>query len=700
MLSDITSLGGTRLNDNVFNGTPAPLQRTLRVVQFNQTRPQEKAWRTWRRFLKTFSDANGVLVNPLGVWTSEVHQTRHWPKYLYHQPSDTLMSHFEDDQYLVHTRIQHDCFTVRPTDTLVQGVGMPTATHIVMGTIRPVRNHVLMERIPGVMIPLGTLTSVLIAGWESNMLRVCQPLVSPRALIQHLRTSTLVMCSDGSVTPTGGRFGMIVSTTGGKRLMQGHGEVPGTFANSFRSEAYGVLATLRWLLHVSSSSAERPLRSPITHYLDNRSVILRINKALKCTRTIPNAKLLPDQDIIEAIKSTIQQLPVPVNIEWIQGHQDRGRPYDRLTLPAQLNCDADKQASNPPRYDASLLSTKLPGTPCQLIIQGANITGHLKQRVHDAWTIPRLRQYVSQRFEWAAGVGSTVDWSLHEQLLKKYKAQWPSLIKHIYGISPTGKIAHRNNPLLPHECPTCMAHYESNNHVIQCRHPSRDKWRSETLRRAITYRAAEVDPILVDILHDGMLRFHKILDPIQSSDYPARYTPLIIHQNSIGWDQVYRGRWAIDWSQMQDQYSSKSTQPLVNGATWLLGLGRLLLDQWFKVWKQRNEDRHHRDNIQLQESRRDLIHQEMRALYACRMQVCPQDRHLFYDTVQRHLESHPRLDQLEEWIQVYRPAIHASMEQAKRWGVTYNSNIEDFATYNPITLATRQVSLAADLPRG
>ncbi len=62
-----------------------------------------------------------------------------------------------------------------------------------------------------------------------------------------MEQGTFLSCSDGSATDKMGNFGFVISTTKGTRLAKGNGPAPGAYPNSFRSEAYGVLATLRWI---------------------------------------------------------------------------------------------------------------------------------------------------------------------------------------------------------------------------------------------------------------------------------------------------------------------------------------------------------------------------------------------------------------------------------------------------------------------
>jgi hypothetical protein len=218
--------------------------------------------------------------------------------------------------------------------------------------------------------------------WEFQLLEHNQNMPSSATFINQVHQGNIITCSDGSATDSGGSYGYIISTKNGQRIAKGRGPAPGAQLNSFRSEAYGVLATMRWLTHALRNNP--PTTQKIYHYLDNRSVISRIKAAVTETYTKPNNTLQPDHDVITEIAHTLRSLPITIEFEWVKGHQDSIKPYHQLNLQAQLNCDADHEASQylwPEPSAASCVPT-LPHTPCQLILQGKTITGHNQRPSH------------------------------------------------------------------------------------------------------------------------------------------------------------------------------------------------------------------------------------------------------------------------------------------------------------------------------
>ena len=301
-----------------------------------------------------------------------------------------------------------------------------------------------------------------------------------------------------------GTFGFIVSTSAGNPIAKGSGPAPSSNPSSFRSEAYGVLATMRWLLRALQGHTidHRPT---ITHYLDNNSVITRIKNAVTCQIQAPSMTLLPEHDIMTEIAATLRDLPVQIDFQWVKGHQDSNKSYNELDIPARLNCDADRAASlyRWPTNKSHQKIPPLPNTPSQLVINNKIITSHIKQHIRSEATEPELMEYLKKKFLWDDHTLTTIDWNSFQQVIQKYTTQRSTVVKHLHAISPTGHIAHRNNTHMPHDCPACAHPEEDNMHLLTCTHESRISWRADTIAAIACYVPETSDPYLLDILRDG-----------------------------------------------------------------------------------------------------------------------------------------------------------------------------------------------------
>ena len=680
-LADITNMSGTRLQPSVITGGPKTFDQHIRCAAFHQKRPGEFAWRTWRRFLRTISDARGVLTNPLGPWVVEHYSVRHWPLFVYDPSRDQLYSHAGGQHYRLHEKFRRGVFLTTFQGEMMTARGYPTSVMCVAGMIRPSKNYIETPKEPTQQPELITQL------WDQELLQHCTTLATKAIIEQHVRRGNVILCSDGSVTKGGATFGFVVSTKTGQRLVKCHGPAPGAFTSSFRSEAYGVLAAVRWL-HGILQSCICSNTPTIEIYLDNKSVIKRIRRTIETKFTQPNQRLLSEQDIIDEIKALATELPITVKFEWIKGHQDDANPRQELSLPAQLNCEADHEAST---FEATEdyqwhQVPPLPSTPCQLLIQQRSITGKIKRRAHEAATTTNLMVYLQRKFQWSPTTIKLIDWDTFSAILQKYRDKWPTIVKHIHDISPTGTIANRNNPHLPHECPACNHPHESNNHVILCPSQSRARWRAQMIQKIREHKKHPSDPYLIDILQDGLIRFHRTLDTIETTRYPERYSKLIDSQNKIGWDQLYKGRWSTEWVRAHERFmqSQVHSGACKSASSWVLSIGRLLLDQWLELWKLRNEERHGKDKSQEDQIRQHRLHSELHELYTYKDQVCPTDRNIFHATAQDHLSQHTSLDIIENWISTYKESIKASAKQANTLGIQRNRTLFDYPAFNPI----------------
>jgi exonuclease III len=698
-LADICNLSGTRLLGHVKSGQGLPPTHTVRIAMFNQPRPNDKAWQTWKKFLEGLSNKQGLLYQPLGPWVVRCDKLRHWPQFVYDSTAHRMYSHYQGALYYPHEPIDSHYFRIIPMTTPTHAVGYPTAVTSIMDRLRPIQNS---NPHPLPHLTFIAATRTYHQRWEAELLAGVRNLVTFAEIQRQVHDGNLILCSDGSATEHTASFGFVVATQQGKRLVCGNGPAPGSYPNSFRSEAYGLLSTVLWLQQILRHLP--PLRRPIPkviHYMDNQSVISRVDSLRKSKYASPNDHLKPEHDVIQEIVVILSNLPWYVDVQWVKGHQDNDCPVAQLPLPAQLNCAADREAAS---HTAALLSqvTPLPHSPCQVTIHDNSVTSHYRHRVRVAAAIPPLHKYLTVRFKWNPNTVQLIDWSSHSEIIKKYRDQRTTIVKHLFDISPTGKIAHRNDHTLPHQCPACNEPYEDNIHVIRCGATSRQNWRQSTLELLQRQDKPGQDPILMDILQDGIRRFFSSTVPPNDSQYPPRYTQLLQEQADIGWDQLFKARWSTQWNQLQNDYIQRkqSTTKVGPRHSWTTSIGRKLLDKWLELWAVRNVERHGKDAEHQQAIRVQHITAQLGELYSYKNKVCPSDVSLFYADVTEHLQKHTSLSQVEDWISMHCETIRASVALATKLGIHQNRAITEYPTFNPAIQAGRQASLTAGLPTG
>lgn len=336
------------------------------------------------------------------------------------------------------------------------------------------------------------------------------------------------------------------------------------------------------------------------------------------------------------------------------------------------------------------------------MIRNQSVTSHYRHRVRIAATLPPLHQYLTAKFQWQNHTIQMIDWPSHSEIIRKYRDRRVTVVKHLFDISPTGKIANRNDPTLSHHCPACEEPHEDNKHVMRCGATSRQLWRQRTLNYLQNLDKPGNDPVLMDILQDGIRRYFMDIDPPLAAQYPARYARLIEEQATIGWDQIFKARWSVQWEQMQAEHTRQSTNTMARNPKkrWTTIMGRRMIERWLEVWDIRNEERHGKDADQKKAARLQHLKSQLEDLYSYRTKVCPADAHIFYGDVTEHIQKHPSLHQVEDWIAMNCEAIRASAALATKLGISRNRTITEYPTFNPAIQTDRQASLTAGLSAG
>ena len=130
---------------------------------------------------------------------------------------------------------------------------------------------------------------------------------------------------------------------------------------------------------------------------------------------------------------------------------------------------------------------------------------------------------------------------------------------------------------------------------MTCPAASRSAWRETTVAAAAMIRQHRSDPVLKQILQEGLSSFHSEIQSINEALYPPQYHRLVQEQNAIGWDQVYRGRWSHQWSHMHCVYAHAQegwTGQEKDGICWVVCHGKKLMEQWLLLWSIRNKEKH------------------------------------------------------------------------------------------------------------
>jgi len=182
-LADICTASGNRFLAHVANGAALVTRQTIRISTFNQTRPGDGAWKTWRRFLRTLCYDSGILRQGLGPWTAAISDLRHWPQYAYDPGLDRLYSHVSGPEYKVHDRLSHGEFSIHTFhDISTTATGYPIAVRSINDRLVPQLN-MLPKSLTSPCPPSLVRATLVENRWEHELIAQAQTL-QPRDTCQ------------------------------------------------------------------------------------------------------------------------------------------------------------------------------------------------------------------------------------------------------------------------------------------------------------------------------------------------------------------------------------------------------------------------------------------------------------------------------------------------------------------------------------
>ncbi|KAI2503536.1 hypothetical protein MHU86_10918 [Fragilaria crotonensis] len=491
--------------------------------------------------------------------------------------------------------------------------------------------------------------------------------------------------SDGSVwLKQMGAFGWTLSTDLGERSAEGMGPAPGANPNSYRSEAYGMLAMLCFLKRLAEFTYQHEpwCGTLATDSLSLVETVLGIKRKPSVMEAavsepepvqLPLDPLSPEWDLIVNIRRLLCEMP-GLSLEHVRGHQDRRGTYQRLSLLAQLNVDADDLANTFQREYGAIrplaLLTEEAGV--HLITPKGTVTTKYKTAIRHQATYGPLLAHLQARNGWNASTTERINWKAHAACLHKRIKRRDHYIKLVQEILPTNHRQHRRDPSR-RGCPVCPCGDEDWDHILRCAHSSRAAWRANLLTViGKTCAKWETRPGLRSILLDGIKGWFECDDPesyqLETAIYDDEYERLITQQNKIGWRHIFLGRFSCEWVDLQDahyatrpNYNSKKSK---KGSKWQVAMIGRLWDNWYLLWESRNNDLHGADaRLSALADRRNAL-QTLRELYALRNMYEPTVQELLMEDVRDHEAKSTW--HIKTWLQINEPILRLSVKRATK----------------------------------
>ena len=670
LLSDMVTPEGRQICQFALQGYHSTQSQPKLLFPYQQ-RPGNKAWLLWKKFLRTFLRQGTAcdLQVPLGKWhVTGASLHREWNTYLLQDQRLLLVRSPSTTRFRVHvpTLDNRGFVATNQEYTILPSCALPAFTMQ--------RNNVhILARLAGAVPPdppcpspttFAQLVSTL-EPWEHDLLcgtKFLCPIETLRHTFESLLSSNvfpLHLCGDGSVADFTGSFGGSCADDTGTRLIHLKGPAPGYRTTSYRAESYAFLAWLRLVFRLCEFFG-CPLPSNLVFYSDSKSMLDTIQQRLEWTVDYPYTTMSPDWDLHQAITSTIRRFSDIPHCCHVKGHQDRYHAFDELSLPAQLNVEADELASQY-TFPPSLNPTKVPlveGTVALLHGPKGTITANYRAVLRRCHNEPLIQEHICRKQGWNHETWQLVDWTSHCSAVRANYTRRHFLSKYLHNWLPLGDLISRYADHYVETCASCNANIcEDRDHFLRC--PARRSWIGPLFDDLNTFwQEQSVDASLIDLLTTAVRSW---LDstPISFDNLTPPLARLVAQQTLIGWDQLFLGRFALTWSSLQDLHLSSLgiSSSFISGRVFVTGTIKLIFSHTFSLWLRRNEDVHGRDSATREAAACVLAQREIRCLYAHRLSVPTEIQQVFYSTPDEHFQLHTTSSSLQAWLATWAPVI-------------------------------------------
>jgi len=253
----------------------------------------------------------------------------------------------------------------------------------------------------------------------------------------------------------------------GSVLVHAEGPAEGdrTFMTAHRAEACGGLSAA-YFINIVESYCELTNDITWTVGFDAKKIIKRL-QVHQPTALPMNLPLHADFDVTAELSSLLENYEHTV--VHVKGHQDRNKPFSKLSLEAKLNVLAHNLAvTQHCQMRQPAEDVKCVGNCAQLRIANRAVTSNIVHNLCEAAQRQDQTPYLCDRFGWTLSDFHSIDW---DSFCKAFTTSMPENrirvvnCKFIHGWLPTAKRLHReSNNTYPQQCALCHHPVEDNYH--------------------------------------------------------------------------------------------------------------------------------------------------------------------------------------------------------------------------------------------
>ena len=401
LLSDVVNAKGNKIREDMMNQEKP--QDDHKGLMPYQDLPSTNAWELWKRLLHTFTyHKSERLTSPMGRWfVSGELCHRQWRSY--HCQKDDIVFIWKNKEYEIYTKNNNEFIYSKTTVKQIPSscvpvdldLSQPRITRRSSSTVYPKFATCNPTNFESYIATLPT--------WEQALLQNIEFQEDIFQFSEYLQSSTdtpgiwIYATSDGSAPEFIGSFGWACKLSNGQFVAKNNGPAHGFRTTSFRAESYGLLSYLL-LLRRACCYTQCPLPSKVRLHSDSKSALEKILDMITWPYYYPNATMSPDWDVLQAIVSLLREFPKTPQLIHVKGHQDNNQTYAQLSMPAQLNVDADKLAGDfeyRPSDDPTI-APLIAGNSVSLQCPTGTISSKYRQNIRKMKSAPIMKQHICQ----------------------------------------------------------------------------------------------------------------------------------------------------------------------------------------------------------------------------------------------------------------------------------------------------------------
>jgi hypothetical protein len=154
---------------------------------------------------------------------------------------------------------------------------------------------------------------------------------------------------------------------------------------------------------------------------------------------------------------------------------------------------------------------------------------------------------------------------------------------------------------------------------------------------------------------------------LPSADDTLEVRCLVFQQNSIGWEQLFLGRFSNSWGSLQDAYYARRAHSIESkrqtGQRWQNALIDSIWQQWFLLWELRNKALHGEGTRAQALAERRIVERTLIDIYDLRNQMEPSVQHILCRDITEHFAKPVSYNR--NWLAVHGPLFKLSIKRAK-----------------------------------